>query len=126
MNKKYKWYDVEKELPKEGLHVLVNVGENIFEGYYINGRWFSVSNGYSEDRKVNESLFRVKAWHPLPALPKKEKEYPLGPSVRIIQEGEEFVCDKCNSSIKTKWFGFKKLGCINKKCGDYYGKQKNL
>ena len=47
---------------------------------------------------------------------------PVPPLLRIIQEGEADVCEKCHSSIKTTWFGFKKLGCIQPKCENYYRK----
>jgi hypothetical protein len=44
---------------------------------------------------------------------------PKPPLIRIIQEGEMHICDKCHSSIKTTFFG-KKLGCIQPKCENYY------
>jgi hypothetical protein len=44
--------------------------------------------------------------------------------LRIIQEGELHTCTNCGSSIKTKWFGLKKLGCIHPKCENYYKKEK--
>jgi hypothetical protein len=50
---------------------------------------------------------------PLPLPPKP-------PLTVIIQDGEFYRCDKCHSSIKTSWFGLKKLGCIQPKCENYY------
>jgi hypothetical protein len=45
---------------------------------------------------------------------------PKPPLIRMIQMGEINFCDKCHSSIKTKWLGFKKLGCIQPECDNYY------
>lgn len=45
--------------------------------------------------------------------------YPTPPLPHLIKEGSINFCE-CGSSIKTKWFGFIKEGCINARCKNYY------
>jgi len=47
-------------------------------------------------------------------------EKPKEPLLRIIKEGEEYICLLCHSSLKTKWFGLKILGCYQPECKNYY------
>ena len=49
---------------------------------------------------------------------------PKPPPGRIIREGVIGICDKCNSSLKTKWFFFKPGGCIQPECENYWEKNK--
>jgi len=45
---------------------------------------------------------------------------PKPPPSRLIQEGNSERCDKCGSSIKRKFIFFKRLGCIQPNCVNYY------
>lgn len=51
------------------------------------------------------------------------KQKPKPPTNRIIQEGNTLgFCEKCGSSLKSKWLFFKAGGCINPDCEDYWKK----
>ena len=51
---------------------------------------------------------------------------PKPPMGRIIIEGSTTLCKKCGSSIKFGGFlWLNNLGCIQPKCENYYGKNKN-
>ena len=51
----------------------------------------------------------------------KPPEPPKPPPNRLLQEGNTLgYCDKCGSSLKSKWLFFKKGGCINPECEDYW------
>ena len=45
---------------------------------------------------------------------------PKPPLSRIIREGTIGECEKCGSSLKTKWFFFKPGGCIQPECENYW------
>jgi hypothetical protein len=46
-------------------------------------------------------------------------EKPKPPSGAIIIEGSLSRCPICNSTEKRNWY-FKKIGCINPDCENYY------
>lgn len=59
---------------------------------------------------------QVIEWHDAKTdLPKR---YPGS----LIKEGSTQFCDKCGSSIKTKWWSLKSIGCIQSKCKNWYKK----
>jgi hypothetical protein len=52
-----------------------------------------------------------------------KKEKPKPPPNKIIREGAlGGFCDKCGSSMKTKWFIFDGGGCIQPECDNYWKK----
>lgn len=60
---------------------------------------------------------------------KKEKPKSMAPKFpphRIVKEGSWKFCKMCGSSLKTKYFGLKTLGCIQSLCDNYYQKHTQL
>lgn len=46
---------------------------------------------------------------------------PAPPPNRLLQEGNTLgFCEKCGSSLKSKWLFFKAGGCINPECEDHW------
>ena len=132
IKKVIEWHDA-KNIPNNNRNVLVY--------YKCHGVEVQTTAHYDFDYKGwydwcgDEIEEDIVAWRELPEKPtrptgsiikecdEKIPEKPKGYPLRIIQEGEVYICKKCGSSIKTKWFGFKKLGCIQPECEDYYGRK---
>ena len=62
---------------------------------------------------------------PPPPLPRsvtgKPPEPPIYPPSRILSEGNIIGhCEKCGSSLKSKWLFFKASGCIQPECENYW------
>ena len=142
------WHDAKTAPPKYYEHVLllINIWYEVegkkYEKEYMMEGCYHKDNAYCD--WMGESLEEHEtclAWRELPVKPIRKPKRPIGSiikecdekipekpkasPVRILKEGGVHVCSKCGSSIKTRWFGFKKLGCIQPECEDYYKKCSN-
>jgi hypothetical protein len=133
------WHDAKTDPPKYYKNVLLLIhiwyeveGKKYDKEYMVEGYYHSDNVYCSWIGDMMEEQETCLAWRELPEKPKrpigsiikecdkKIPEKPKGHPLRIIQEGEIHICSKCGSSIKTRWFGLKKLGCIQPECEDYY------
>jgi hypothetical protein len=87
-------------------------------------------NGWTDEPKGKVTVPKgVKV--PAPPLPPPARSVgggspkPKAPPNSIIQLGNtRGFCDKCGSSLKSKWFFFKAGGCIQPDCENYWERQK--